>query len=65
MNISYHNVGFQETNTITASRTICSEGRRVSHVFTSSGNSVEVRVVTKREDEDKGTFMLEYNGKYP
>ena len=53
-----------QEKTITASSTICSAGQRTSHVFTSSGNSVEIRLVTnKREGEDSGYFMLQYQSK--
>ena len=49
---------------VTSSKTVCPDSSRTSHVFTSQGNTVEIRIVTKRqENDDHGYFMLQFEGR--
>ena len=43
--------------------TLCAGDVRRKHVYTTSTNSVEIRIVTKtREDEEPAHFVINYEG---
>lgn len=52
--------------TVTSSKTVCPKDSRTSHVFMSSGDTVEIRIVTKKQEkDDHGYFLLKFQGERP
>ena len=50
---------------IGSTMTLCAGDVRRKHVYTTSTNSVEIRIVTKkREGEEPSYFMIDYEGTY-
>ncbi len=43
--------------------TVCAEGIRERHIYTSDSNRVELRIVTKSTEKQKAYFIIEYRGK--